>query len=318
MFRLRKGSLTERERLMKIKENYPAVRYSQPLIVFAVAAVLLTVLRCFQIANDIDASTGFYKSRGFFVILFFVLLFASCLAFAVSSFLSIESRYVGIDKCKSKGFYAITLIFSLVMFFDGASSLIGAYDTAQDTRILESVFKSMMISGAIPQLLRGIFGLLSGVYFASLSGSLKKADGDTSKHKVLALMPVGWAACRLLNLFVRRISFLRVSDLFLELSMCAFMTLFFMAFAQVASHIYSDDSRWRLAGFGLPAALVAFILSVSRLIFTIIDSEKYIGEDYRFCLADLVFAVFAFALVLTLSKASPLSKTQEKEPEIVP
>ena len=302
---------------MKIKEQNKKLHYSQLLTVFFAAAAVLTVLRCIQIPTVIDAETGFYTSRGFFVVLFFILLFACCLVFSVASFLSRESKYVRLESCKSKSLSVVSLLFSFVLFFDGASSLISAYNTAQDTRILDSVLKSMMISGAIPQLLRGIFGILSGIYFVSLSGSLKRENADTSKHKVLALMPVGWSACRLLNLFVRRISFLRVSDLFLELCMCAFMTLFFMAFAQVASHIYLDESRWRIVGFGLPASLIAVVISVSRLIFTFIDSEKYISENYGFCLADFAFAVFVVVLVLRISKPKPLAEKQETETDIV-
>lgn len=302
---------------MKIKENNPKLGYLQSLVVFSGAAVVLTALRCIQIATVIDSATGFYTKRDFLVVAFFVLLFVSCFSIAVISFLSKESSAVRLEKCKSKGFYAVTLVFAFVLFFDGALSLLNAYATAQDTRIVDSVAKSMMISGAIPTLLRGVFGVFSGLYFVSLSGSLKRADADTSKNKVLALMPVGWAACRLLNLFVRRISFLRVSDLFLELCMGAFMTLFFMAFAQVASHIYSDDSRWRLAGLGLPAALIALVLSVSRLIFTMVDGNKYITANYPFCLADLVFAVFVVVLVLRLKNTCSSPETEEKESGIV-
>ncbi len=304
--------------MMKIKEQNKRLNYSHLLFVFAAAAAVLTALRCVQIPTVIDVETGFYTNRGFLVILFYILLFSCCLAFAVMSYLSRESKYVRLDRCKSKSFSNATLIFSFVLFLDGVISLINAYNTAQNTRILDTVIKSMMISGAIPQLFRGIFGILSGIYFVSLSGSLKKADADTSKHKIFALMPIGWAGCRLLNLFVRRISFVRVSELFLELCMCAFMTVFFMAFAKVASHIYSDESRWRLAGVGLPAALIAVILSVSRLIFTIIDSEKYITKNYEFCLADLAFGVFATVLVLRLSRPKPLpDKKQETEPDLV-
>lgn len=303
---------------MKIKEKNSKLKYSQLFAIFIPSAVVLTALRCIQIPTVIDTKTGFYTSRGFLVVLFFVLLFAACLSLAFIPFLSKQSRYMLFSNYKSKSFSVATLLFSLAMFFDGFLSLYTAYNTAQNTRIFGTVIRSMMISGAIPQLLRGLFGILSGVYFALLSSSLKKQEGDTSKHRVLALMPVGWAGCRLLNLFVRRISFLRVSELFLELCMCAFMTLFFMALAQTAGCVYSEDSRWRLAGFGLPAALIATILSISRLIFTIVDSEKYITENYSFCLADLVFVIFVIVLVVRIIRRMPRPKKEHKESQIVP
>ena len=317
MFRPRRELSTERVKAMKIKENNEKLKYSQLFLIFVPAAVVLTVMRCIQIPTVIDTKTGFYTSRSFLVVLFFVLLFAACLSLALIPFLAKQSRYIWFKRYKSKSFSAATRLFALVMLLDGAWSLVTAYDTAQDTRIFGTVLRSMMVSGAIPQLFRGFFGLLAGIYFALLSGALKKPDGDVEKHKVLALMPVGWVGCRLLNLFVRRISFLRVSELFLELCMCAFMTLFFMAFAQTANLIYSRDSRWRLAGFGLPAALIAVILNVSRLIFTIIDSEKYITENYTFCVTDLAFVAFVVVLVLRMIKPKPLPEKENTESQIV-
>ena len=123
-------------------------------------------------------------------------------------------------------------------------------------------------------------------------------------------MPVGWISCRLLHLFVSKISFMRVSDLFLELLMCAFMVLFFMALAQVSSNVYSTESRWRLAGFGLPAALISAVISVSRLVF----KETYINENHPFNIVDLAFSVFAVMLVVLLMKdGGAAAEKEEKE-----
>lgn len=319
MFRPRKGSLTERMKSMKIKAESRKLFYYQLFPIFIPAAVVLTALRCIQIPTVIDNETGFYTSRGFLVILFFVLLCTACIVLAGLPYISRQSRYMFFCLYKGKGISKATLLFSLAMFLDGALSLYTAYNTAQNTRIFGTVLRSMMVSGAIPQLFRGLSGLLAGLYFALLSSSFKNKDADNSKHKVLALMPVAWAGSRLLNLFVRRISFLRVSELLLELCMCAFMTLFFMAFAQTASRIYSDESRWRLAGFGLPAALLATIVSVPRLIFTIVDYKKYITEDYSFCLTDFVFVIFVVVFVAKIvSKLPHPKKAARKENEIVP
>ena len=60
---------------MKIKESVSKCKYSTSLVVFGVAAVILTVLRLVHIKTSIDASTGFYTKTGFSVMIFYALLF---------------------------------------------------------------------------------------------------------------------------------------------------------------------------------------------------------------------------------------------------
>lgn len=300
---------------MKIKESSSKSKYSTSLVVFGIAAVILTVLRLLQIKTSIDASTGFYTKTGLSVIIFYALLFMLCLYFAVSSFISADSKNVTLCK-KSRSMYIVTLAFSFFAFFDGALSFIKSIAATGDTQTASTVFKGLMISGAIPLFLQSIFAVISGIFLIELALSFKKGDGSASKHRIAALMPVGWISCRMLHLFVSKISFLRVSDLFLELSMCAFMILFFMALAQVSSNVYSNESRWRLVGFGLPAALISTLTSVSRLIFTFVSKETYINENHPFNIVDLAFSVFAVMLVVLLIKNGSAAD-EEEEKEIV-
>ncbi len=302
---------------MKIKESSSKIKYSQTLTVFAVSAALLTILRLFQIKTSVDASTGFYNKTGFLVILFYVLLGISCLYMPFSAFVSADSKAVTLENKKSTSMFWITLVFSFLTFFDGVSSFIKSILGADNTQVVGSVFKSLMTSGAIPLFLQSVFAVLSGIFFIELAFSFKKGNGSAGKHRILALMPVGWIASRLLHLFVRKISFLRVSDLLLELLMCAFMVLFFMAFAQVSSNVYSTDSRWRLIGFGMPAALLSAIVSLPRLFYTIAD-KSFINENHPFVAADLAFLVFMAALGLVLlKKETPATPIAEEESEVV-
>ena len=303
---------------MKIKESSSKIKYSQILTFFAVAAAALTILRLFQVKTSIDASTGFYTEKGFLVVLFYVLLVASCVFMAVSSFVSADSGEVTLKNKKSTSMFWLSLIYSFTLFYDGVSSFIKSVFTTGDTQVTGSIFKSLMTSGAIPLFLQSIFAVLSGIFLIELSFSFKNGNGSAGKHRILALMPVGWVACRLLHLFVRKISFLKVSDLFLELSMCAFMVLFFMALAQVSSDVYSTDSRWRLIGFGMPAALLSAIVSIPRLFFTIVDKSTYVNENHPFSVVDLAFLAFMAVLALQLlKKEAPSSPVAEEENEVV-
>lgn len=302
---------------MKIKESSSKIKYSQTLTVFAVSAALLTILRLFQVKTSIDASTGFYTKTGFLVAVFYILLGVSCLYMAVSAFVSADSSAVTLENKKSLPMFWITLVFSLLTFYDGVSSFVKSIFGADDTQVVGSVFKSLMTSGTIPLFLQSVFAFLSGIFFIELAFSFKKGNGSVGKHRILALMPVGWISSRLLHLFVRKISFLRVSDLLLELLMCALMVLFFMAFAQVSSNVYSTESRWRLIGFGIPAALLSATVSIPRLFYTIVN-KSFINENHPFVGADLAFLVFmaAFGLEL-LKKDAPAAPASKEESEVV-
>lgn len=303
---------------MKIKESSSKINYQQTLIVFAVSAALLTIMRIFQVKTAIDAATGFYTGTDFLVVAFYILVAASCAYIAVSSFVSCDSKNVTLKNKKSAAMFWLSLIYSFTLFYDGVSSFIKSVFTTGDTQVTGTVFKSLMTSGAIPLFLQSIFAVLSGVFFIELSFSFKKGNGSIGKHRILALMPVGWVSCRLLHLFVRKISFLKVSDLFLDLSMCAFMALFFMAFAQVSSDVYSTDSRWRIIGFGIPAALISAIVSIPRLFYTIVDKSTYINENHPFNITDLVFLVFMAILALQfLKKDEPAAPCEKEETEVV-
>ena len=56
---------------------------------------------------------------------------------------------------------------------------------------------------------------------------------------------------RLVFRFTRTISYIRVSDLMLEMLMLVFFIMFFMAFAQVNSRVDPNKKEWKIAAYGL-------------------------------------------------------------------
>ena len=72
-----------------------------------------------------------------------------------------------------------------------------------------------------------------------------------------------------------------------------------MAFAQVNSQISSKNCEWKLAGYGLPAALFALVCFAPRLIITIIGKEYMLYEysPAEFC--DFGVAIFICSVVFT-------------------
>ncbi|MBQ2811873.1 MAG: hypothetical protein IJE63_01370, partial [Clostridia bacterium] len=67
---------------------------------------------------------------------------------------------------------------------------------------------------------------------------------------------------------------------------------FFMAFAQIVTNVMPEEAAWRLYGCGVPAALIAFLVSVPRLFLIIIGHSDSLVADYGFNICDLTMAVF--------------------------
>ena len=104
---------------------------------------------------------------------------------------------------------------------------------------------------------------------------------------------------RLIFRFTATISFIKVSDLLLEMFMLAFMLIFFTAFAQLNSKIESKGLDWKLVAFGLPAAVLALVCFIPRFIMVISGKSEmlYTGSPVEYC--DLATALFALSIVLT-------------------
>jgi len=136
-----------------------------------------------------------------------------------------------------------------------------------------------------------------------LAKSFSKGSLSAHNHKYLALSPVAWAAFKIITRFVKQISYIKVSDLFLELVMLAFMILFFVALAQVMSGVYSDDSRWRITALGLSGATVSVCINIPRLVLTVF-ADEFVNIEYPFNLADTAFAFFAVFVALAAVKAA--------------
>ena len=304
---------------MKIKTSKKEITVDNLPLLFLISAVVCCVLRCVQVATLIDAETGFYKQSSVITVLYYVFLFGSCLAFCVLSYLSRQSASLSTSTIQSKPLCAVAAVFGVSMLLNSFMSFFESLSASSSANAYAgSAFKTMMSTGELPKALQAAFALLSALYLFYLAASFKSGSETARKHKIVALAPVGWVAFRLIFRFVSKISFLRVSDLFLELSMLAFMILFFMAFAQVNSGVYSEGFGWRIPAFGLSAALIAVSVNVPRLIFTVVDAGKYINVNYTFNVNDIMFSVFVVLLVPLAVKFSVKKEYTEETEGSVP
>ncbi len=293
---------------MKLKNNLPQVKLSPlvKIVSFALLPVAI-VLRFLQVRTLIDPATGFYLKSSPLTWAVNLLLVGGAVAVAVCCYLSKDAENLRPLPYKNTGLFVLSLLFALMLVLNFVKCLDGFSLTSAGYGF--GSFKELMSTGALPLLFQAVFSLLSAVYFVFVAVSYLKGNLAAAKRRVLALAPTAWVAARLLHMFVRKISFVRVSDLFFEIFACAFMILFFLAFAQTASGVYSTGMSWRLIGFGLPAAMIMLAMQIPRFVFVFIDSGAYLNENHPFSMTDLSFGLFALVLCFVLLRAP---KAQEE------
>ncbi len=292
------------------KEN---IKLAPCLLVFAVAAIVGIVIRTVQTFRFIDSKTGFYTGGDALAVILYIIIAVSVFAFCAVSYLSADNKKITLSGEKHK-FAAIgTLLFALSLLGDCYYSLHAAVLNAGT---VGAGYTNAMKSGLVPLMIQSISALFSAVYLFILASDFSKGTAKAYKRKFLATAPVLWAGSRLIFRFLKQISFVQVSDLFLELCMIAFLIMFFMAVAQTASGVYSDSLKWRIPAFGMSAGLIAAIISVPRMIVAI-SAREFVNSDYPFSLNDLIFVVFIITLVVKIKADTdrPSAVTAEEKPE---
>lgn len=268
-------------------------------IIFAAAAIIALPVRTVQFFTVLEGGTGFFTSYDWSVYLLYALLFGASLAFIILGISKRKKLDFSREVVKRPVSGIVSLLTAVTVFIDG---LTHANTVMNDRTPLvdygsygaPAVNTDKLIFGA-----EALFAVISAIFFLSLGLVLLTGKTNGSEHKIICLAPIIWCIIRMVYRFTRTISYQRVSDLTFELIMLAFMIMFFMAFAQVNSQISSKNCEWKLAGYGLSAALFALVCFVPRFIVTIIGKD-FLLYDYssaEFC--DLGVAIFICSVVFT-------------------
>ena len=293
---------------MKLKNSKENLRLSTLIPVAYGSILLFSVLRCFQIVKYIDSETGFFIGGAWLEVLLYAAIIAVCLGFIIISYLSSEGKKVEIIPMKDRTAAVASLLFALSLLYDAVDSLVEGMSifnglSVEYFRKAADAIKMLMASGALPYALQGIFALLSAVYVFILAKSFLNGLANAHNHKLIALAPIGWAAFKMITRFVKQISYIKVSDLFLELIMISFMITFFVALSQVVSGVYSDDSRWRITALGFSGAVLSLLINIPRLVLTLL-ANGFVNTEYPFSPDDAMFGVFAFAVAVAAVKSA--------------
>ena len=291
---------------MKLKNANENLKLKMLLPVMYAVTVLLIIMRTFQLTRYIDSETGFITGGNALYVIFLAVIAIAVVGFTVVSYLSAEGRKIELIGLKDKACSIASVLFGVSLIYDSFTSfkdsvliLNNMYFDAYINKA--ELFKLLMSTGALPYAVQSIFAVISAVYIFILAKSFSSGSRKAHDRKYIALAPIVWVAFKIITRFVKQISYIKVSDLFLELIMLALMILFFVAFAQVVSGVYSDDSRWRITALGFGSALVSLSINIPRLVLTVFAGD-FVNKEYPFNLADTAFAVFAICVVITVIK----------------
>lgn len=285
--------------------------------VFAAAAVIAVILRTVQFFTVVEENqTGFYTENNWSVYLLYIILAAFVLSSVVLGFFNRKKLDFDREAKKRPVFGAASLVAGIGAFADGLGSILKVLNN--HAPIVEHTYDGAAIwnTDKVIFFAEAAFATLSAIFFLALGLSLISGKTNGSEHKLISLSPVLWCIVRMIFRFSRTISYLNVSDLTFELLMLVFSVLFFMAFAQVNARIDCKNCEWKLAGYGLPAALLAILCFVPRVIVTLSGRTGLLYEYSPVDFCDLTTAAFIIAAVFT--RLTGRAEKPEEEKEEVP
>lgn len=270
-------------------------------IFFIGSSIILLPLRVYHLLTNIESGTGFWINPNHFTIpIFYAVMALGTLLSIVFSLLyrkglgkvedSDNRKMIGGVICFAN---TIGLIINAIVRYRYFYDLYASYDVYSNA----SMFNYLSKSGGIAMALEAFFAVVSAIFFIML-GIAFLTGKDPSEYKILAIMPVFWAIFRIMHRFMRKISFMNVSELFLELLMIVFLLMFFMAYAQVTTKVNGKGLEWKLFAYGLPAALFCLLCFVPRAVVAILGKSAVIASDSFIEIVDLTMACFViYALV---------------------
>lgn len=261
-------------------------------VAFCFVAVAAIPLRTYQLFTNIEPDTGFFiNGTDMLVYLLYAILTAGIVISVFSSVL--YKNELGYDRAVMKRPVqgVISLITGFTMLFDMARvlvTLLNGWNGAGITSV-DKVLNSAMV----------LFGILSAIFFVVFAISMFSGATNASEYKLLSLAIPVWFVVRLVSRFTTKISFVRVSELTIEIFMLVFMLLFFLSFAQLNSKIESKGIDWKIVGYGIPAAVLALVCFIPRIIVAVTGNADLIYQNVKIEYCDAGCALFTLSVVFS-------------------
>ena len=286
-------------------QNMKSVNPFILFIVFIASVILALPFRVFQLMVNVESGTGFWIDRAHFSVFVLYAIVAVGTILPVVLSLVYKSGLGKVEAAPEKKplggvlsfLMAGGLLVDAIFRYSSFSDLYFKYSASGGTSLVSYLSKS----GALAMGLEAFFAVVSAIFFIML-GIAWLTEKDPSEYKLLAVMPVFWAIFRIMHRFMRKISFLNVSDLFFELLMIVFLMMFFMAFAQVTARVNAKGLEWKLYAYGLPAAMFCLICFIPRVVVTVLGKGDLIADGSSIEIVDLTAAAFILFVLVDRSR----------------
>ena len=271
-------------------------------IYVTVAGIITAIpLRVYQLLCITEPETGFYTEKNVTVIIMYALL-ALCFVLPLAYSLVNKKNVTFSDRSGIRKFegvaaflFAAALIADAVSSYKAFTTLYGGFVM---TREMPTLFSYLNKSGALARLTEAVFALLSAMYFAILGMYDIKDRKGIAKLKLLALSPLVWCIARIIHRFMRKISYMKVGDLFFELLMLAVFSLFMLPLAQKLADVDGAGKEWKIAAYGVPTVVLCLICFLPRLIVAVIGKGDVLSSSSPIEFCDGAAALFALSVLL--------------------
>lgn len=266
--------------------------------------VVAVPFRMYQHLNIIEEDTGFFKVVDWSVYLIYAL---AVFAIVVPYVLVYLAKNVPASKSpfrKNKFLAIASFIFAIGVILDVVTSISTFLLNAKSYSSVGISILGTAEQSQIPLIAESIFGILAAIYI--LIFGISFIDGRTtySQYKFLALAPLFWSMSRIIIRFVRKIAYVNVSDLMLELFALTFIMIFLLAFARISSGLANSKAMRTLFASGFVAIFFCVVTNLPRLLMVVTGNAKALPDEYPFSLCDLGFAIFAFAYIVNAVKCA--------------
>lgn len=308
------------------------------MAIFSAVTVLLIALRTVIEKKFVEVGTGFYIGGKALVLVFNVILIVFTAAIIVLPLIRLRKQRLNV-RPMGRAMGVMSLILAAGFVYDVYSSMT-IFSTSKACHHFISLFSSertettniaVDIFQGYALLISAIFALISLIYFVIVASSCFSESEGYSKYGILALAPVWWCVFKAVYFMLIPMNFARISDLLYEVVMIAFLLLFFVAFARVASRVDGERCVGKVIVYGACAAVFGAISSVPRLLAKLMGThgvvytspqdaaEVVFKSDYCFmALAVFVFCTgFVFYALNKIAKGNAYLESIQEEIELI-
>lgn len=276
-----------------MKASVKFIKLKYLLFGFVCSLLVALPVRVYQIFSIVEKDTGFFSIKSPTIPLLYGFLAIVTISIIALSYLSAEIPSRGLSTKKNKLLGIASVIFGagLIANISRETTVLLKNITSKAPLIRHgSLLELFSQQGGIVVPVKIVVAFLGAIYLFMFSFSHFGRKSSYKEQKALALTPVLWAMCGLIICLMQEISYIKVSELMIEICFYVFVMLFLMSFAKISSSISEKPVMWHIFAFGLPAALFGILSSVPR--FMLLLSGNGLVSGYPFDLSSLAAATF--------------------------